>query len=40
MFFFYRGFGFITFSDPVSVDKVLEHDKHTLDEKTVSLNFF
>lgn len=30
-----RGFGFITFSDPNSVEKVLEVEKHTLDEKAI-----
>lgn len=30
-----RGFGFITYSDPSSVDKVLEVEKHILDEKAI-----
>jgi RNA recognition motif-containing protein len=30
-----RGFGFITFSDSTSVEKVLQLDKHILDEKTI-----
>jgi len=30
-----RGFGFITFSDSASVEKVLELEKHVLDEKTI-----
>lgn len=30
-----RGFGFITFSDPASVDKVIELEKHILDEKAI-----
>jgi len=30
-----RGFGFITYSDPNSVEKVLEEEKHILDEKTI-----
>lgn len=33
--FFRRGFGFITFNNADSVDKVLEVSKHILDEKTV-----
>lgn len=33
----FRGFGFITFSNADSVDKVLELSKHILDEKTVSV---
>ena len=31
----FRGFGFITFSDPASVDKVLAHGSHELDGKKV-----
>lgn len=31
-----RGFGFITFGDPASVDKVLAHGTHELDGKKVS----
>lgn len=34
-FFSYRGFGFITFSDPVCVEKVLETAPHILDYKKV-----
>lgn len=30
-----RGFGFITYSDPNSVQKVLDAEKHTLDEKAI-----
>lgn len=32
---FYRGFGFITFADPTSVDKVLAQGTHELDGKKV-----
>lgn len=34
-FFTSRGFGFITFGDPNSVDKVLAHGTHELDGKKV-----
>lgn len=34
--FTYRGFGFITFGDPSSVEKVLAHGTHELDGKKVS----
>jgi heterogeneous nuclear ribonucleoprotein A1/A3 len=30
-----RGFGFVTFSDPSVIDRVLE-DEHTIDGRTVS----
>ncbi|XP_058123232.1 RNA-binding protein Musashi homolog Rbp6-like [Anopheles coustani] len=30
-----RGFGFITFGDPASVDKVLAHGTHELDGKKI-----
>ena len=33
----YRGFGFITFGDPSSVDKVLAQGTHELDGKKVSV---
>lgn len=33
-----RGFGFVTYSDPSVVDRVIQ-DKHVLDGKTVSINF-
>lgn len=32
-----RGFGFITFADPASVDKVLAQGNHELDGKKVSI---
>lgn len=35
IFFYYRGFGFITFADPASVDKVLAQGTHELDGKKV-----
>lgn len=35
-FFVYRGFGFVTFADPSSVDKVLAQGSHELDGKKVS----
>ena len=35
-----RGFGFVTFSDPNAVDKVLAHGTHDLDGKKVSENKF
>lgn len=34
--FLSRGFGFITFGDPSSVDKVLAQGTHELDGKKVS----
>jgi len=34
--FVYRGFGFVTFADPSSVDKVLALGSHELDGKKVS----
>lgn len=33
-----RGFGFVLFSDPSVVDRVLQ-DTHTIDGRTVSINF-
>jgi hypothetical protein len=36
---FFRGFGFITFKDANSVEKVLEKDVHTLDEKQVCISY-
>ena len=37
---FFRGFGFITFVDPSSVDKVLAVEDHELDGKKVILIVF
>lgn len=34
-----RGFGFITFTDPASVDKVLAQEQHELDGKKVDICF-
>ena len=34
-FLFFRGFGFVTFSDTTGVDKVLAHGTHDLDGKKV-----
>ena len=30
-----RGFGFVTYADPNSVDEMMKHGPHTLDNKTV-----
>lgn len=38
-FVVYRGFGFVTFADPSSVDKVLAQGSHELDGKKVSKRF-
>ncbi len=38
--FFFRGFGFVTFSDPNSVDKVLANGTHELDGKKVGILIF
>jgi hypothetical protein len=32
----FRGFGFVTFSDPAAVDKVLAQGTHELDGKKVN----
>ena len=32
---FFRGFGFVTYTDPASVDKVLANGPHELDQKLV-----
>lgn len=34
---FFRGFGFVTFGDPSSVEKVLAHGTHELDGKKVNI---
>ena len=39
LFFCFRGFGFVTFADPDSVDKVLANGPHELDGKKVSSSF-
>jgi len=41
MFLFcrFRGFGFVTFADPASVDKVLTNGPHELDGKKVNIVF-
>lgn len=36
----FRGFGFITFDDPGSVDKVLAQGTHELDGKKVSIKIY
>lgn len=36
----FRGFGFVTFADPASVDKVLAQPHHELDSKTVCCAFY
>ena len=35
LFLFFRGFGFVTYADPASVDKVLANGPHELDQKLV-----
>lgn len=36
IFFSSRGFGFVTFVDPLAVDKVLQSGDHRVDDKKVS----
>lgn len=33
---FYRGFGFVTYTEQAGVEKVLAQNRHELDSKTVS----
>lgn len=40
LFIIFSGFGFITFADPSSVDKVLSHEQHELDGKRVIFTVF
>ena len=37
---FFRGFGFVTYADPASVDKVLANGPHELDSKLVGIIFY
>jgi len=40
IFVFCRGFGFVTFSDPAGVEKVLAQGTHELDGKKVIIIFW